>query len=148
MSCRNSSSCRVITICLLVLLLNISYALAAANRQPVDPDRLPWTAQKFIRTNMWTCVPLYAYRDNKGYEVYMNDNSVARFDFNGKWKQVNCTEGVPDKILPVNIRVYLVNRFPHYNVIWVKRLPQSYQLELSNGLRLVFNKSGKFVKLL
>ena len=128
----------------------VTMVCAAGERPETKVDQLPHKARTFIgeyfanrnvanvRREQWpTC-----------YEVVFADGTKAEFDADGDWMEVNCRrEAVPTVIVPQQIRDYVMARYPAQKIVSVSRDRRGYDVELSNGFELGFDRRFRLVDL-
>lgn len=80
------------------------------------------------------------------YEVALSDGTEIDFDSKGNLEEVDCGRSgkVPDAIIIKSVRDYVVKNYPKQNIIKYEVKRKGYEVELANGLDLVFDKQGKF----
>jgi len=132
-------------------LLSAGCALASADR-PIAVDELPEAAQKFIKTHFAASETLYAKVDNdlfgNDYKVVFADGASVEFAANGEWKEVATERGeVPAAIVPPMIRDRVAERFPAARIESIDRDRRGYDVELSNGLDLKFDREFNLVEI-
>ena len=136
----------------LVAFMTISMA-ANAQDKIIDLGQLPKQAQNFIKAYSSKLSIAYIKLEDelfskKSYEVKMNDGSEFEFDKNGEWKEIDMKrKSIPISLLPQTIKEYVEKRFPKNKVVKLSRSSSRYEIELSNGLDLVFNNKGKFLRI-
>jgi hypothetical protein len=135
-----------------VLLMTTSLA-ANAQDKLIDLGQLPKQAQNFIKTYSSKLSVAYVkledeFFSKKSYEVKMNDGSEFEFDKNGEWKEIDMKrKSIPLSLIPQAIKEYIEKSFPKNNIVKLSRSSSKYEIELSNGLDLVFNSKGKFLRI-
>ena len=125
--------------------------LAAKGDRFVKRDELPKDAQAFLASFFSDSAIKTVLKESKSndYEVVMNDGMAFDFDERGSWKEVDCNDGrvplsiVPSKMLNVIAKTY----GPVAEIIWIQRTKKGYQVELSNGVEIGFNKRYKIIPL-
>ncbi len=81
------------------------------------------------------------------YEVKMQNDMEVDFNKNGEWTKVDCRkEAVPLAVIPTAIASYLEENYPGIFVKEIEIINGKYEVDLSNGTDLIFNKAGEFVK--
>lgn len=81
------------------------------------------------------------------YEVVLTTGTEVEFDAKGNWKEVDCKKGnVPDTMVPSSIRTFLKTEYPDVFVEKIERTRRTYEVDLSNGLDLVFDLQGRLRK--
>ena len=127
-------------------------AAAVLTDRPIAVDELPATAQKFIRTHFASSEVLYAKVDDglfdNDYKVVFADGASAEFASNGEWKEVKCKHcAVPASIVPQAIREQVVKQFPKAVIEGIDRDRRGYDVELSNGLDLKFDRQMNLIEI-
>ena len=139
-----------------VLFMNASLfnsVLALTDKVPIDFESLPKVALSAIEYNWPSTTIVAAVKEGERYEVLLSDDTQVEFDKKGNWLEAECSDGLPETIIPVEIRIYIANRYPHVLITEIKRKldkkaqPQRYEVETANGMDLIFDKNGKFVRI-
>lgn len=125
---------------------------ATAQDKIIQLAQLPIQAQNFIKKYSAVSNVSYVKMEDeffskKSYEVKLKDGSELEFDNNGNWKEVDLKhKAVPSVLIPKAIKDYVAKSFPNNNIVKISR-SSKYEVELSNGLDLEFNKKGKFLRI-
>lgn len=136
---------------LFLALFAVSFA-SAQNDRVISFEQLPAKAQSFIKQHFSSSDVVSVLEDNeylkkKEYTVYLNNGTEIEFYSNGDWEEVKSrTEKLPEAIIPNRIAQHVKKNFPNVFIKELKKRRQGYEIELSNGLDLIFNKAGKFVR--
>lgn len=127
-------------------------ALFASTRtdKPIAVGELPEAARKFIKTHFATSEVLYAKVDDdlfgNDYKVVFADGVSVEFAANGEWKEVEAERGeVPAALVPPMIRERVAERFPAARIESIDRDRRGYDVGLSNGLDLKFDRGFDLV---
>lgn len=135
-----------------VALLGMNF-VSAQNDKTISFNALPAKSQSFIReyfseSNVASVWEDTDYLVKKEYTVVLNDGTEIEFLSTGDWEEVKSrTNEVPSKIIPNGIYQHVTKNFPNTFVKEIKKKKYGYEVELSNGLDLEFNKSGKFLRI-
>lgn len=134
-----------------LLLTGTLFAEALADR-PITLDKLPEAAQTFIKTHFASSQLLYAKVDddlfNNDYKVVFSDGVSVEFAANGEWKEVETKRGeVPAAIVPQMIRDQVASQFPAARIESIDRDRRGYEVGLSNGLELKFDRQYNLVEI-
>lgn len=93
----------------------------------------------------------FTMRDSHSFEVRFEDGSEVEFDKKGNWKEVDCKrQAVPASVLslvPAEIQTYAAATFPQVTITKINQKHWGYEVELSNGFGLEFDKKGKFLRM-
>jgi len=135
---------------LVLLLCLTAFSLFACNspETPITKEQLPQAAQTFINQYFGKLQIAYIQKDNDSYDVKFSNGFEVDFDKKGEWKDVDCqTSQVPAGIVPANIRNYVNTNYKGSFIVQIDRDHNEYEVELNNGLDLVFDKNGDFKRI-
>ena len=118
---------------------------SAANDKIVNKSDLPVQAQNFIDEHFGDAKLSYVKLETdflvRSYEVALASGIKVEFSSKGEWEEVDCRNAeVPSAIVPVALAEYVKSNFEGEKVNRIERDNRGYELELSNGLELKFNK--------
>lgn len=136
----------------MALVLGFSATTFARDQYAHDGSILPKAAQATIAKNFNATVSLVKVDRSFGniddYEVILTDGTEISFDRKGNWENVETakTSAVPEAFIPSSVKEYLAGKHPGLRVISIDKDRSGYEVELSNGLDIKFNKSGKFMR--
>jgi hypothetical protein len=137
-----------------VLLAVVAFLFMGCEKehQLIDLNQLPQVSQDFIADNFKDEQISYILKDNevfdRSYEVQFVDRDNIEFSGDGEWEKVSCYEhAVPSGVLGDKISNYVAQNFPNAHVRQIEKEFNNYEVELNNGLELVFDKSFDFVGL-
>lgn len=136
---------------LAVALSSVGFAAAAAFvDRPVTVEELPDAARKFIKNHFAASEVLYAKVDDdlfsNEYKVVFADGASIEFAGNGEWKEVETKRGsVPAAIVPQVIRERVEKQFPGARIESIDRDRRGFEVGLSNGLDLKFDRQFNLV---
>lgn len=131
---------------LLALVLPFGVSVASAdNDRIIDKSKLPAAAQSFINEHFANAKLSYAKLDKdfliSSYEVVFADGSRLEFSNKGEWEEVDCRRNeVPAVLIPAALSEYVKANYPDNKIVRIERDSRGYELKLSNGLELKFNK--------
>lgn len=128
-----------------LLFAGITASFAGDRERPITLDKLPAAAQEFLAANFKDLTLAYAVEDPKfigsEYEVIYTDRTEVEFDSDGAWTSVGSRyAAVPADIVPEQIKSYVAQTFPNQQVRKIERKRYSWEIELSNGLEIEFDK--------
>lgn len=117
-----------------------------ADDRPIPANQLPAISQQFIAQTFPGKTVAYAEKDTGSYEVSLNDGTKIDFTRKGEWDKVETyTTAVPAAIIPAAIAQYVTANFADQVITKIDKERHGYDVELSNGLDLKFNKAGAFI---
>lgn len=131
--------------------LGVSCAMTSAD-SPIAVGELPAAAQQFIKTHFASSEVLYAKVDDdlfdNDYKVVFADGTSVEFASNGEWKEVDAKRGeVPAAIVPQAVREQVAAQFPQARIRSIDRDRRGFDVELSNGLDLKFDRRFNLVEI-
>lgn len=137
--------------------LALSFVFASTFNVMADKDvaininELPVTAQKVLSINFPQAKVALAKKEvdmfDKSYDVVFTNGNKIEFDADGRWEKISCKLGsVPSTMIPTFILEYVKKHYEGVNVLSIEREKKGYEVELSNGIELEFNKNGRCVK--
>ena len=136
-------------ILIVVAILSIGTA-CSDDVKTTDITKLPAKAQKYL-TNFKSPVSLIEIDDQiiggDMFEVLLVDGTEIDFNAAGEWLGIDCNNSaVPSSFIPKSVSEYVVNYFPNLNITKIEKDSRGYDVELSNGIDLKFDKNGAFIR--
>lgn len=119
--------------------------------RPVTFGQLPEKAQQFIKQHFGDKPISYAKQDTDwldgDYEVRFVDGDKISFRRNGEWEEVECkSTQVPAAIVPERIKSYTLKQYPDMRIVEIEKDSHGYEIKLSNGRELNFDKKGEPIR--
>lgn len=117
-----------------------------------NPSHLPVAAQTTISKNFKAKVSVIKIDKTLGrvdeYEVVLTDGSEITFDREGNWKDVEVAinKNVPAGFVPKAIADYVKNNQKGTRIVGIERDNKGYEVSLSNGVDMKFDRQGNFLK--
>lgn len=135
---------------LLIAVLGVT-AASARNTYSRNVSDLPGVAQTTLKNNFKAKVSIIKIeKDLRGteYEVVLTDGTEIDFNSKGEWKnvEVSINNKVPDSMVPQAIRDYVKANNQNKKIVGIEKKSDTYEVELQNGVDLVFNRAGKFLR--
>ena len=136
----------------LVLIMGISSAAFAGDKYAHDASVLPTAAQTTLAKNFKSKVSVVKIDKDFGriseYEVVMTDGTEITFDRDGNWKdvEVNVSKSVPEFFVPAGVTKYVKANQNGQRIVGIEKERNGYDVELSNGVEMKFDKLGNFVR--
>lgn len=124
-----------------------------AQKKVINNNQLPANAQTFIKNNfainqISSTIEEQESLFSKEYKVILNNGTEIEFNKSGNWEEVDGHKtAIPLKIVPRTIQNYVAKSFPNTQIVKIKKSLRKYEVEISNGLELEFNKKGQFTKI-
>jgi len=140
----------------LSLVLSIAFLTMSCDKETVVTEGdLPNSASQFINSNFNGVKILSVVEEKEGlsgkeFEVLLDNGIEIKFDKNGQWLDIDAVNDasiLPDNLIPAAILAYVKENYPNSGVNSIERENYGFDIELTNGLDLVFDKEGKFVRI-
>lgn len=121
-----------------------------ADDKPVPVAQLPTGmktfAKKYFPKQSITSAQKDVERNGTEYELQLSDGTEIKFDKRGRWEEIDCkTKAVPSSFVPAPIARYVKDKYPGKEVTKVEKDQRGYEVKLSNGLELKFNRKYQFL---
>lgn len=141
----------MVVLATIVASLLLSTGCERDDEQRIPYEKLPAAARTFIETYFPAESCLYAERERddgrREYEVKLSDGTDIDFHGMGEWKKVDCGYSfLPAGIVPAAIVEDLTVRYPEAKIYKAERERGGYEIELGNGLELIYSADGTFVR--
>ncbi len=82
------------------------------------------------------------------YEVILNDGTEIEFNNDGDWTEVDCGHrAIPQNIIMKSIRDYVSKNYKGKSIVKIDKGTRDYEIELSNGIELKFDRAGNFQRI-
>lgn len=134
-----------------VLTIAASVAILHAGDKPVSVDRLPVAARAFITENYPDDKISYATVDDDfirpDYKVVLANGVKIEFDNSGALEKIESLDGVPESLVPVQVKEYISAYYPDAKVVDYEIGRRTYDVKLSNRLELKFNSRFALVEI-
>ena len=117
----------------------------ADNNKPIKVTDLPLKAQTVLSQHFNNQKVNFASIESgiidKNYDVVLQNGTKLEFDKKGNVTEIDCKQGaVPEKLIPQAIHTYLQENHSGQTVRKIEFNKNEYELELSNGIDITFNK--------
>lgn len=136
----------------LALFLGVSVAMQARDEYSRDINTLPQAAQTVLSKNFKAKMSLIKIDKTLGriddYEVILTDGTEVEFDSKGNWKKIETPndKNVPSELLPKALTDYVSKNHKKAKIVGVEKERNKYEVELSNGIDMIFDLNGNFIK--
>ena len=131
-------------------ILSCNILASAGNDKPISVTTLPIKAQ-ILLTNYFgnqkvALATIESGVVNKSYDVVLQNGTKLEFNKKGELTEIDCKQGVvPVNLIPLSIKNYLQNNYPWQSVKKLEIKKKEYEVELSNGIDLTFNKHFQLI---
>jgi len=137
----------------LVVLIAGSSFQAIGQEKVIEVSNLPKSAQNFISSHYGQEKIALAKSEKEilsaiEYKVVLANGIELEFDSKGNWTEVDAkSKSVPQDIIPAKIKTYVQKSFPDNNIVQINKSSKGYEIELTNGIEVKFNKNADFIKI-
>ena len=137
----------MIAICCMV---SCNMVVNAGNDKPISVNTLPVKAQTLLSLHFINQKVMLATIESgvisRSYDVVLQNGTKLEFDKKGNLTEIDCKQGtVPDKLIPQAIKNYLKDNYAGQSVKKIEMNKKEYEVELTNGLDLTFNKHFQLI---
>ncbi len=138
------------TFVVLACALTFQACAFADNDKPITIEQLPTVAQQTIKTHFAdgkiALVKVESEIMDKTYDVIFTDGTKVEFDRKGTWKEVERRDkAVPASLVPQQIANYVKANYSGQSVRKIEKDRKEYDVTLSNGVEITFNKNFKVI---
>ena len=115
-----------------------------------SPQAVPEAINAFVQQYFAGATIAYVETDSEHggieYDVTLNDGTEIDFDLNNQWDNVDChTKAIPAALVPQAIANYVKTNYQALPITKIDKDAYGYEIELSNGMDLKFDTSGRFL---
>ena len=137
----------MIAICCMV---SCNMAANAGNDKPISVNALPAKAQTLLNNHFngqkVMLATIVSGVVSRSYDVVLQNGTKLEFDKKGNLTEINCKQGiVPALLIPQAIKNYLKDNYAGQSVKKIEMNKNEYEVELTNGLDLTFNKHFQLI---
>ena len=137
----------MIAICCMV---SCNMVANAGNDKPISVNALPVKAQTLLSNHFNGQKVMLATIESgvvsRSYDVVLHNGTKLEFDKKGNFTEIDCKQGiVPAQLIPQAIKNYLKDNYAGQSVKKIEINKNEYEVELSNGLDLTFNKHFQLI---
>jgi len=138
---------------LLPLIMGLMIGVSAlAEDAVIGVDQLPQPVKAFVTQHFPKQKISYVLLDrdvfSAKYELRLDNATEIEITAKGEWLEIDGRKNpVPDGIIPAGITQYIKTNAGDVHIKEIKRKGYGYEVELSNGLEVKFNKKAEFLRL-
>ena len=143
---------RIFRILMIAICCRVSCNMAAnaGNDKPISVNALPAKAQTLLNNHFNGQKVMLATIESgvvsRSYDVVLQNGTKLEFDKKGNLTEINCKQGiVPALLIPQAIKNYLKDNYAGQSVKKIEMNKNEYEVELTNGLDLTFNKHFQLI---
>lgn len=137
---------------IVVAMIGLSVSVVAKDTYTRDVSVLPKAAQTILSNNFKAKVNIVKIDKELGrisdFEVILTDGTEITFDRDGNWDNIEVgNKGtIPAAFIPAAISSYVKKNQPGQKILGIEKNRSGYEVELSNGVEMKFDKTGDFIK--
>lgn len=134
----------------MALFIVVILPASARDNYTHDVSVLPDAAKNVIKNNFKADISVIKIDKDFGiiseYEVILTDGTEISFDSKGNWDNIETrkSESVPNAFVLQPIQDYVSKNQPGIHIVGIDRERSGYEIELSNGIEMKFDKAGNF----
>lgn len=143
---------RIFRILMIAICCMVSCNMVAntGNDKPISVNALPAKAQTLLSQHFNGQKVMLATIEtgviSKSYDVVLQNGTKLEFDKKGNLTEIDCKQGiVPVQLIPQAIKNYLKDNYAGQSVKKIEMNKKEYEVELTNGLDLTFNKHFQLI---
>lgn len=133
-----------------VAMVSTIFASCDDNDKFITYEDLPVGAKQFIVNNFGSdnIISVEYDRDIKGaeYEVKFNNGAEVNFDKNGNWDEITVPSGINADLVPEKVQTYVQTHHVNASIVSMDKDKREFDVELNNGLELVFDTNYNFIR--
>ena len=143
---------RIMRIVMIAICCMMSFNIVAnaGNDKPINVNELPAKAQTLLSKHFKGQKVMLATIESgvvsRSYDVVLRNGTKLEFDKKGNLTEIDCKQGiVPSQLIPQPIKNYLKENYRGEAVRKIELNKKDYEVELTNGIDLTFNKHFQLI---
>lgn len=142
---------KTFSILFIALFAVLTWSCSDDDDTPVPPSDLPTAADTFISTYFSGDKIVRVEREGEHsgaeYDVIFASGYEVEFNAQGAWIDVDAPMGmtIPSGIAPLGIESYIATNYPTQGINEISVEYYGYEVELLNGIELMFDQQGNFI---
>ena len=131
-------------------MMSFNIVANAGNDKPINVNELPAKAQTLLSKHFKGQKVMLATIESgvvsRSYDVVLKNGTKLEFDKKGNLTEIDCKQGiVPSQLIPQPIKNYLKENYRGETVRKIELNKKEYEVELTNGIDLTFNKHFQLI---
>lgn len=143
---------RIMRIVMIAIFCMMSFNIVAnaGNDKPINVNELPAKAQTLLSKHFKGQKVMLATIESgvvsRSYDVVLRNGTKLEFDKKDNLTEIDCKQGiVPSQLIPQPIKNYLKENYRGEAVRKIELNKKEYEVELTNGIDLTFNKHFQLI---
>lgn len=135
-----------------ICVITLGLAGCSSEQYSHDAEGLPEKAQNTISQYFDSAISLVK-KDKETfsgteYNVVLTNGCEITFEGNGDWKNIETPNNlaVPSALIPPTIAEFVKSHHAGAAIVGIEIIKKGYEVELSNGVEIQFNKDGGFIQ--
>ena len=131
-------------------MMSFNIVANAGNDKPINVNELPAKAQTLLIKHFNGQKVMLATIESgvvsRSYDVVLRNGTKLEFDKKGNLTEIDCKQSiVPSQLIPQPIKNYLKENYRGEAVRKIEWNKKEYEVELTNGIDLTFNKHFQLI---
>lgn len=131
-------------------MMSFNIVANAGNDKPINVNELPAKAQTLLSKHFKGQKVMLATIESgvvsRSYDVVIRNGTKLEFDKKGNLTEIDCKQSiVPSQLIPQPIKNYLKENYRGETVRKIELNKKEYEVELTNGIDLTFNKHFQLI---
>ena len=131
-------------------MMSFNIVANAGNDKPINVNELPAKAQTLLTKHFKAQKVMLATIESgvvsRSYDVVLRNGTKLEFDKKGNLTEIDCKQSiVPSQLIPQPIKNYLKENYRGEAVRKIELNKKEYEVELTNGIDLTFNKHFQLI---
>ena len=131
-------------------MMSFNIVANAGNDKPINVNELPAKAQTLLSKHFKGQKVMLATIESgvvsRSYDVVLRNGTKLEFDKKGNLTEIDCKQSiVPSQLIPQPIKNYLKENYRGETVRKIEWNKKEYEVELTNGIDLTFNKHFQLI---
>lgn len=131
-------------------MMSLNIVANAGNDKPINVKELPAKAQTLLTKHFKGQKVMLATIESgvvsRSYDVVLRNGTKLEFDKKGNLTEIDCKQSiVPSQLIPQPIKNYLKENYKGEAVRKIELNKKEYEVELTNGIDLTFNKHFQLI---
>lgn len=131
-------------------MMSFNIVANAGNDKPINVKELPAKAQTLLTKHFKGQKVMLATIESgvvsRSYDVVLRNGTKLEFDKKGNLTEIDCKQSiVPSQLIPQPIKNYLKENYRGEAVRKIEWNKKEYEVELTNGIDLTFNKHFQLI---
>lgn len=131
-------------------MMSFNIVANAGNDKPINVNELPVKAQTLLSKHFKGQKVMLATIESgvvsRSYDVVLRNGTKLEFDKKGNLTEIDCKQSiVPSQLIPQPIKNYLKENYRGEAVRKIELNKKEYEVELTNGIDLTFNKHFQLI---